>query len=130
MNQYYLYGIRRVEEIISKHVHMDRNVKADRVFFTKLENNRLVGIPDRFISSNLTTFIKGRFILGLEIGMFQPMHACIMVHWSCLKYILHLGVPFLLSLDIFAPYNGTLRVYICVCQPASFFICKITSGNK
>ena len=101
---------------------MDRNVKADRVFFPELENSRLVRIPDRFISSNLTTFIKGRFILGLEIGMFQPMHACIMVHWSCLKYILHLGVPVLLSLDIFAPYNGTLRVYIYVSANQLLFL--------
>ena len=73
---------------------MDRNVKADRVFFPELENSRLVRIPDRFISSNLTTFIKGRFILGLEIGMFQPMHACIMVHWSCLKVGCSLFVEF------------------------------------
>jgi len=80
------------------------------LFFPKHANNRLVRIAGSFISSNMTTFIKGRFILELEIGIFQPMHACIMVHWSCL----HLGVTFLLSLDILAPYNGTLRVYIYV----------------
>ena len=97
------------------------------------QNFKITGLLELLIGlylKNMTTFIKGRFMLELEIGTFQPMHACIMVHWSCLKYILHLGVPFLLSLDIFAPYNGTLRVYICVCQPASFFICKIISGNK
>lgn len=30
--------------------------------FQRLENNRLVTIADRFISSKLTAFIKGRFI--------------------------------------------------------------------
>lgn len=46
--------------------------KGDRNFFPELENNRLVS--DRFISSNLPTFIEGMFILEFEIGMFQPMH--------------------------------------------------------
>ena len=42
--------------------------------FSKLLNNRLIGVADRLIASNQTVFIKGRYILESVVAAHEVIH--------------------------------------------------------